>query len=88
MKNGKNRNATVRSDEFNLGFGYCQKDGSPLFCYDSRKRPEFTWRRWQCPECGERITTHEITVGEHKRLLATDIVGQLRDRVLKALEVN
>ncbi len=85
---GKNRNATKRKDTFDLGFGYCPKDGSKLECIDSRRSKTHTRRRWKCPKCGERNSTHEIPVEEHFRLLTVNAndADTVRKRVLEALE--
>jgi hypothetical protein len=31
-------------------------------CMDSRRRAEFRWRRYHCPDCGERWTTAEVRI--------------------------
>jgi predicted RNA-binding Zn-ribbon protein involved in translation (DUF1610 family) len=60
--------ANKRNDNFDVDFGTCAKDGARLHCYDSRAKPSHRWRRYECPECGERSTTREISVGEYKEL--------------------
>lgn len=90
MKNtrGKSRNASVRRDSFDLGFGYCKTDGTKLECIDSRRTKEYIRRRWKCPECDMRLTTHEITIEEHRRLMTIDQndATNIRERVLAVLQ--
>lgn len=85
---GKSRNATKRKLVIAPDFGYCPKDGSKLECIDSRRSRTHTRRRWKCPECWDRITTHEITKEEHQRLLSIDQndAESIKRRVLEALE--